>query len=205
MLVTLLLPAPLLFQRARDWLAPPAAPFLGLVGLAPLYPALAGLAGSVRRAAALGLLGWCWLAVGEAVMGETLLFSPLDPPAPGWEQSASLAAKELLLPLLTPASLAAAAAWTAASGLLALLLGSRSVVIRAVGALAWGAGLVAIHRLLAVDGADPATTGLVAGLAAILVSAVWMRSGAPGIRTPSRRLRHPVSGRPTRILAPADR
>ncbi len=178
-LAVLLLPAPMLFERARDWLAPPAAPLLGLVGLAPLFPALAGLAGSARRCAALGLLGWCWLAVGEAVTGETLLFSALDPASPGWETSASLAAEDLLLPLLSPVSLAGAATWSAAAGLLGLLLGSRSVVVRAVGALAWGAGLVAIHRLLVVDGGDPATPGLVAALAAILLAAVWIRSATP--------------------------
>jgi tRNA A-37 threonylcarbamoyl transferase component Bud32 len=187
-LAVLCLPVPLLFDRVRDWLAPAAAPFLGLVGMAPLYPALAGLAGSARRCAALGLLGWCWLAVAEALMGETLLLGTIDAPSPGWEQSASIAAQDLLLPLLSPASLAGAAAWTASAALLAALLGSRSVVVRAVGALVWGAGLVAIHRVLPGANADPATAGLVAALAAVLVAAVWMRS----------------NGAPTRISAPAN-
>jgi hypothetical protein len=95
----------------------------------------------------------------------------------------------VLLPVLSPASLAGAATWTVAAGLLALLLASRSVVIRAVGALAWGAGLVATHRLLVGAGNDPATAGLLAALALILLAAVWMR--APG-------------GGPTRIPAPAN-
>jgi eukaryotic-like serine/threonine-protein kinase len=80
----LCLPLPLLFDRVREWLAPALAPFLGLVGLAPSYPALAGLAGSPRRCATLGLLGWCWLAVGEALMGETLLVGAVDSPPGGW-------------------------------------------------------------------------------------------------------------------------
>ncbi|HEX6117446.1 MAG TPA: serine/threonine-protein kinase [Solirubrobacterales bacterium] len=188
-IAALCVPLPLLFDRVRDWLAPAAAPFLGLLGLAPVYPALAGLAGTPRRAAALGLLGWCWLAVAEALMGETLLLGTVDAPAPGWEQSASLAATDVLLPLLAPASLAGAATWTVGAALLASLLASRSAVIRAVGALGWGAGLVAMHRLLVGTGSDPATAGLVAALAVILAVAVWVRS---------------VGGAPTRISAPAN-
>jgi hypothetical protein len=179
-LAALALPAPILFGRAREWLAPPTAPFLGLVGLAPLYPALAGLAGSPRRCAALGLLGWCWLAVAEAVLAESLLFGVIDRPPPGWEVSAASAAENLLVPLLAPASLAAAAAWTASAALLGALLGSRSLVIRVVGALGWGAGLVAIHRVLAGGAPDPATAGLIAALAVTLAAAVWLRSTTRG-------------------------
>jgi eukaryotic-like serine/threonine-protein kinase len=178
-LAALALPAPLLFGRAREWLAPAAAPFLGLVGLAPLFPALAGLAGSPRRCAALGLLGWCWLAVAEAVLGESLLFGSIDRPPPGWEESVASAAENLLLPLLSPASLAAAASWTAAAALLGALLDSRSLVIRVVGALGWGAGLVAVHRVLASGAPDPATAGLVAALVVTLAAAVWARSTTP--------------------------
>ena len=173
------LPLLILFDRVRDWFAPLAAPFLGLIGLAPLYPALAGLAGSPRRCAALGLIGWCWIAVAEAMLGETLLLGAIEAPPAGWESSTSVAADSLLLPLLVPASLAGAAAWTTAAGLLGLLLGSRSVVVRAVGALAWGAGLVAIHRLLVDGNADPATAGVVAALAVILATGVWLRSRSP--------------------------
>jgi tRNA A-37 threonylcarbamoyl transferase component Bud32 len=191
-LAVLVVPLPLLFDRVRDWLAPLAAPPLGLIGLAPLYPALAGLAGSPRRCAALGLLGWCWLAIGEAVMGETLLFATLDPPTAGWAQSAPLAVEELLLPLLTPASLAAAAVWTIAAGLLGLLLASSNIAVRAVGALAWGAGLISIHRLLVDGGPDPATATLLAALVATLIAAVWMRAGARGMS--ARRPRHEPAG-----------
>jgi hypothetical protein len=180
---------PLLFDRVRDWLAPATAPFLGLVGLAPVFPALAGLAGSPRRCAALGLIGWCWLVVAEALLGESLLLGIADDPAGGWEQSASLAAEDVLLPLLTPLSLAGAAVWALAAGLLAALLGSRSVVVRAVGALAWGAGLIAVHRALAGSTEDPVGAGLLAALAAILLAGVWVRS---------------MSGAPTRISAPAN-
>jgi hypothetical protein len=122
-------------------------------------------------------------------MGETLLLGVADPPAPGWEESASAAARDVLLPILAPLSLAGAAAWTLAAGLLAALLSARSVVIRAVGALAWGAGIVAAHRALAGDGPDPATAGLLAALAAILAVGLWVRS---------------ANGTPTRISAPAN-
>jgi len=178
-LAALALPAPILFARAREWLVPLTAPFLGLVGLAPLYPALAGLAGSPRRCAALGFLGWCWLATAEAALGEPLLFSVIDRPPVGWEESAAGAAESLLLPLLSPASLAGAAAWTAAAALLGAVLNSGSLVIRVVGALGWGAGLVAVHRLLAGAAPDPATAGLVAALVVTLAAGVWLRSTTP--------------------------
>ncbi len=188
-IAVLCVPMPLLFDRVRDWLAPAAAPFLGLVGLAPVYPALAGLAGSPRRCAALGLIGWCWLVVAEALLGESLLLGIADAPAGGWQESASLAAEDVLLPLLTPLSLAGAAVWALAAGLLAALLRSRSVVVRSVGALAWGAGLVALHRALAGSAEDPVGAGLLVALAAILLAGVWVRS---------------MSGTPTRISAPAN-
>jgi eukaryotic-like serine/threonine-protein kinase len=178
-LAALSIPPPLLFERRREWLTPLAAPFLGLVGLAPLYPALAGLAGGPRRCAALGLLGWCWLAAAEGLLGEPLLFGAIDDLPAGWEASATGAVEGLLLPLLAPASLAGAAAWAGAAALLGALLDSRSLVIKAVGALGWGAGLVAVHRLLAGGAPDPATAGLVGALVVTLGAAVWLRSTAP--------------------------
>jgi hypothetical protein len=119
------------------------------------------------------------------VLGESLLFGAIDPPPPGWEQSLELAADNLLLPLLAPASLASLVAWTAAAALLAALLDSRSIVVRVVGALGWGAGLVAVHRVLAGDAPDPATAGLVAALAVTLAVGVWLRSSA--LERPRRR------------------
>lgn len=175
-LTVLALPAPLLIERVRNWATPLAAPLLGSVGFAPLFPAVAGLAGGPLRSAGLALLGWCWLAVTEAVLGKTLLLAPLDRPPPGWETSPQLATEGLLLPLLLPASLAAAAAWTAAAALLGWLLDARSLVVRVVGALCWGAGLVAIHRLLASGTPDPATASFVAILAATLAIGIWARS-----------------------------
>ncbi|MGI8460911.1 MAG: hypothetical protein ACR2OC_04620, partial [Solirubrobacterales bacterium] len=52
-------------------------------------------------------------------------------------------------------------------------------------ALAWGAGLVAIHRLLAGDGPDPVTAGLVAALAAVLIAALAVRAERPALPGPT--------------------
>jgi hypothetical protein len=49
-----------------------------------------------------------------------------------------------------------------------------------VGALGWGAGLVAVHRLLAGGAPDPATAGLVAALVITLAAGVCLRSTTPG-------------------------
>ena len=148
--------------------------------------ALAGLAGTPRRAACLGLLGWMWLVAGEAVTGEGLFLGIAEAPASGWEASASIAASDILLPFLDPLALAGAATWAVAAGVLAAVLAARSVVVRAVGALAWGAGLVALSRLIAGTGTDPVTTGLLVALVAILVVGIWARSLSarpPGPRT----------------------
>lgn len=169
----LALPAPLLFDRPRDWVTPLAAPALGLLSAASLYPALAGVSGGVRRAMALGLLGWVWLAVFSALVGEPLLVDSIDPAGTGWETSPAAAAAEVLAPLLSPIALAFASTWAVGAGLLAALLGSRGLAIRAVGALIWGAGSVALHRLLVEDGAEPAGVVVVGALAVILLTAVW--------------------------------
>ena len=183
-------PMPLLFDRIRDWIAPAAAPFLGLVGLAPVYPALAGLAGSpaplrcarVRRLVLAGRRRGPHgrdplardhrrssprLGAVRVARGRRTCSCPCSPRRrlPGRRRGRSAP------PCSPPCS------------------PRRSIVIRAVGALAWGAALVALHRLLVGGGPDPATAGLLAALAAILVAAVCVRS---------------LSRAPTRISTPAN-
>jgi eukaryotic-like serine/threonine-protein kinase len=176
----LLAPIPLLLTRPLHWGLPALAPLLGVVGLAPLYPALAALAPTCGRRFALGVLGWAWLAVAESVLDKTLLFATIAPAPAGWAASASLAAHDVLAPLLAPASLLAAIVWALAAAVLGYLLRGRMIALELLGVLLWAAGLVAVHRLLAGGAEAPAAAPLAAGAVALAVLVLWLRlTGGP--------------------------
>src|SRR3954453_8974632 len=61
---------------------PGLAPLLGLAGLGPVYPALAGLTRGAAGRALLGGIGYLWLAAWEELAHRTFLLGPLAPPAP---------------------------------------------------------------------------------------------------------------------------
>jgi hypothetical protein len=122
-LALLTVPPALLMARSEAILAlPAAAPTLGTLGLAPIYPALAGLAGGVRERLVLGATGYAWLALAECAFQWDLLLGPEVSPQPGWTRSLGEAAGGLLMPLATSprflAGLAISAAVTAACGFL---------------------------------------------------------------------------------------
>ncbi|MEK6278493.1 MAG: serine/threonine-protein kinase [Actinomycetota bacterium] len=179
-LAIITLPPGLLLSAGGQALLPVAAPALGAIGLAPVYPALAGLAGRPRDRFLLGAAGYAWLAVAEAVFDRKLLFgSPVSLPQ-GWQDSTSSALTELLLPLA-----AAPVFWLgiAISSLGALALGAlvrgRSPVLDLLGALVWAAGLVAVLRLR--EGAIAPSAGVLAlaVLAVVAIALGWRarRSG----------------------------
>jgi hypothetical protein len=184
----LLAPIPMLLSRPLQWGLPALAPVLGVVGLAPLYPALAALAPTRERRFALGVLGWAWLAVAESVLDKTLLFATVGPAPAGWAASAPLAAHDVLAPLLAPASLLAALVWGSAAAVLGYLLRGRMIALELLGVLLWAAGLVAAHRVLAGGAEAPAAVPLAVGAVALAVLVLWLRlsespvqaSGAPG-------------------------
>ncbi len=178
-LAVLVLPLPLLLRQPWEWLAPALAPILGALGLAALFPAVAGLAESPRRAATLGAWGFAWLAVAQAAAGTSLPLAPVSPAPAGWESSADQASSPLAV-LLEPEMLAIAGSWALAAAILAWLLRAAGPATRTIGLLAWAAVLIAAHRLLGGWEADPATPTAIA-LAALLIAAVWLRSG---IRVP---------------------
>ncbi|MFN8160382.1 MAG: serine/threonine-protein kinase [Solirubrobacterales bacterium] len=129
LLVAVALPAGLLVSgTGRSLMLPAAAPLLGAVGLAPLFPVLAAMAARRRDRAVLAATGFLWIAAAELVLGRELLFGPgVDLPE-GWRSSASAALTDALWPLLTqPAFVARAAIWSAA----ALLAGVLLVPVRA--------------------------------------------------------------------------
>ncbi|MGZ8622400.1 MAG: hypothetical protein ACXWW8_07430, partial [Solirubrobacterales bacterium] len=176
-LVAALLVAPLILIPAGDGDAialPGLAPVLGMAGLAPAYPALAGLAHGAAERALLGATGYLWLAALETTGDRTLLLGAADgPAADGWQHSAGAALSDVILPLLSPGVLAVATLWALAAVTLPLLVRGRAPVLDMVGALIWAAALISAHRLLAGPDGEPTgllIASLLAATATVLVA-----------------------------------
>jgi hypothetical protein len=152
-------------------LLPPLAPLLGAVSLGLAYPAIAGRRGGAGERALLGALGWWWLAATSVALeiGPSLGLGP--GPRAGWMESASAATHGVLVPLLDPASLAAALAFAAATWAMGPILRAGHVALAFICAVLWSAGLTAALRAAG----DPATAAnpLVAlvAVAAVIVLA----------------------------------
>jgi eukaryotic-like serine/threonine-protein kinase len=174
-------PIPFLLPRAGLlWSVPVLAPLLGTVALAPVFVGVAALAPTAWRRAGLAAAGFIWLALGEALTGETLLFGVPDGVLPrgDWEGSISAAASDALGPLVSGPALAPAAVWAAFALLLPLVVRGRWLAVDMMGALLWTAGLIAAHTalgdMLAATTALDEARGVVAGSvgAALVVLAV---------------------------------
>ncbi|MEA2425913.1 MAG: eukaryotic-like serine/threonine-protein kinase [Thermoleophilaceae bacterium] len=75
MLLAACLPIPFVLPRAAAWWTlPGAAPLLAFAGAGPAYVAVAGQAPTWGRRAALGALGYLWIALAEAAVHGPLLF-----------------------------------------------------------------------------------------------------------------------------------
>jgi hypothetical protein len=157
------------------WSAPAAAPALGLVGLAGAFPALAGTARSAWTRGALGAVGLCWLLLAEPLLGHNLLFGIAGlPERASFDGAASIAASDVVRPLVTSGALVQAVLWAAAAVVMPWIVRGRSLPADVVGATAWAAGLAAATASVgaAVSGATP--HGLVAGaLAAGILAVGW--------------------------------
>jgi eukaryotic-like serine/threonine-protein kinase len=172
-LLVLLLAGPLALVGAGTGQAialPGLAPLLGALGLAPAYPALAGLASGAAARALLGGFGALWLCAWEVATGRTLLSGATDPAPDGWAGSVSAALEDVVVPLLTPGVVAVIALWAVAAVLLPVLVRGRVPVMDVVGALIWAAGLISAHRLIA--GPDSEPTGLIVASALAATAAV---------------------------------
>ena len=168
-LVLAVLPVPLLLWRSpQAWSVPALAPALGVVGLAGVYPALAGRAAGAAERAALGALGAWWLLLAEPLADRTLVFGPARGALAGLpaQEALSLAADSVAatvaggLPVLL-------AVWAAAALVLPWLVRGRSLALDVVMATAWSAALASATAGLvpwlgkAVEAQAP--RGLVAG------------------------------------------
>jgi eukaryotic-like serine/threonine-protein kinase len=174
-------PVPFLLLRAGLlWSVPILAPLLGTVALAPVFVGVAALAPTAWRRAGLAAAGFLWLALGEVLAGETLLFGVSDGTLPrgDWEGSIGAAASDALAPLASGPALAPAAVWAGFAVLLPLVVRGRWLGFDLLGAALWAAGLMAAHAALgdmlaattALDQARGAAAGSVgAALVAVAV------------------------------------
>jgi tRNA A-37 threonylcarbamoyl transferase component Bud32 len=171
--------APLLFAAIdpEAIALPGLAPVLGLVGLGPVYPALAGLTRGAPGRALLGGIGYLWLAAWEELAHRTLLLGPVADPPAHWTGSAGAALGDVVAPLIDGSVLAGAGVFALAAWALPLLIRGRTPVIDALGALIWAAGLISALRL--VDGGS-SPPGLLFGalLAAVVAALLTRRLGA---------------------------
>jgi tRNA A-37 threonylcarbamoyl transferase component Bud32 len=151
---------------------PGVAPILGLAGLGPVYPALAGLTRGAAGRALLGGIGYFWIAAWEEVAHRTLILGPVADPPVGWKGSASTAITDVVMPLIDGQVLAAAGIFAAAALVLPLLVRGRTPLIDALGALIWAAGLITTLRLVAGGSSPPGLLfgALVAGALAALLA-----------------------------------
>jgi eukaryotic-like serine/threonine-protein kinase len=183
-----MLPVVLLPIGRRDragtggWLACALAPALGMIGLAGAFPAIAGQAPRWRMRAALGALGYWWLALAEPLLSRHLWLGP-GPGTPArtvWEGSLSSAAVHVIWPLLSFGSLLGALLWAGGAVVLPLLVRGRNAALDAVAAVAWSAALVAGAPALDSGLAGPAAQAMPRGavLGAVLGGALALASRA---------------------------
>jgi hypothetical protein len=175
---------------------PGTAPILGLAGLGPVYPALAGLTRGAASRALLGGIGYLWIAAWEELSHRTLMLGPVADPPAGWKGSASTAVTDVIFPLVDGQVLAAAGIFAAAALVLPLLIRGRTPLIDALGALIWAAGLITTLRLVAGSTSPP---GLIFGalLAAVLAVLLSRQSWTPSASGVTAAAASPESLRPS--------
>ncbi|HET9105059.1 MAG TPA: serine/threonine-protein kinase [Solirubrobacteraceae bacterium] len=191
--------APLLVLPLRPtaWPLGALAPGLGLIGAAGAWPALAALAGTAWRRAALGAAGWVWLVLLTPVAGRTLYVAPPAGAlrAGAWSGSASAAGHHVFAPLATGGLLAPALVWALAATVLPLVVRGRSPVFDVVRAISWAVltTLAVPAAILAAHGGQPAPVlhGAVLGAGAAAILALvprWLAVG-PAAQPTLRRIR----------------
>ena len=131
-------------------------------GLAGAFPALAGTARSAWTRGAIAACGAWWLLLAEPLLGHNLLLGLGGLPArPRFDGAASIAASEVVRPIVTSGAPLLLLLWAAAAVVMPWLVRGRSLAADIVGATVWSAGLAAATASLgvAVTGAHAARAG----------------------------------------------
>jgi hypothetical protein len=174
-------PTALLLRRGGAlWSAPAVAPVLGIAGLAGAWPAFAGQVARPWHRLALGALGAWWLVLAEAIANDRLATGPPREATAGaaWQDAASGALHDVLVPTVARGALLLAALWAVAAFVLPIIVRGRVFAIDLVAATAWAAALGSATQAVA-----PGMRGLVAGAVAAGGLAVAARAIRP--RPPS--------------------
>ena len=180
-----LLAVPLLLPRAGLlWSVPVLAPLLGTIALGPAFVGLAALAPTPWRRAGLAAAGAVWLMAAEALTGNTYLFGTPDgvPPRSGFEDSATSAAGDVVVQIVTSPMILTLAAWAVLAAVLPYALRGRWLAADLAAAAAWSvalmASMAAVGDLLAGTAALEQARGAVAGavLGALVAVAVSQTS-----------------------------
>ena len=148
-----LAPIPFLLPRAGLlWSAPALAPLLGVVAIAPLFVALAGLCSTAWRRAGLAAAGFWWLLLAEVLTGDALLFGTCRRHRPARRMGGLVPAPPRAtrctrcsrLPRRLPIVI-----WVALAVVLPFVVRGRSLALDVLGAAVWAAALVAAHAAVA--------------------------------------------------------
>lgn len=185
--------APLLVLRRTpvQALGAALAPALGAIGLAGVFPAVAGQAGVWRTRALLGALGYWWLCLAEPLLGRRLWLGPPDIARsyPGaraaWEGSLDGALNHVLVPLLSAGVLLGATLWVLAALVLPWLVRGRHAALDLVAATMWTVALLAAEPLF--DHGLPLASGQAVPRGALLAAIL-----AGALAVAARALRGPV-------------
>jgi hypothetical protein len=187
MALAMLAPVLALPRAPNGWPLPAIAPALGVVGLAGAWPALAANAKSLPRRAALGATGWLWLCLVSALAHKSLYTKSTTPTPSHWAHSVASTVTQVLSPLLTASTLAAALIWAIAAATLPLVRGRRAVAMNVALTAAW-AMVLAVAITIAAPAILPgeAALGAIAAIVFTLAPDVTKRLARP---TPSGDLR----------------
>src|SRR4051794_27051115 len=168
------LPIPFLLPRSPvAWSVPAIAPLLAAASLGAAYPAVAGQAATWGRRAALGAIGWLWIALAEAAIHSPLLFGLVDGQRERhyWQHDASRALTHAVAPMFVSATALTAVAFAAAAALLPVLVRGLRLALDMIAAAVWAgalyAALVGIETL-AGPGVDARGAAAGAALAAVI-------------------------------------
>jgi serine/threonine-protein kinase len=175
-------------------LAAPAGALLWPLGLASATPALGASASGAWPRAILGAAIWLWGACAWIALGAGPDPGVAERAAPGWASDASLAAREVLVPLASAESLAAAAVFALAGASLGAVLRAAHVTIALLGAMIWAAAVQAALGLVAGGtlGGAPGLVLLGAAGAVVVEFGLARRTQAPDRRPEGRMNRAPA-------------
>jgi eukaryotic-like serine/threonine-protein kinase len=126
------------------------APALGAVRLAGAFPAIAGQAPRWATRAALGAVGYWWLALAEPLLSRHLWLGPVagTPARAAWEGSLQGAAAHVVGPLLTPGLLFGVLLWAGSAMSLPWIVRGRTAALDVVACASWSAAVAACGPLL---------------------------------------------------------